>query len=177
MDSWTKEQFVAEAIRRRDKAAALMTFPQLLELGVYPDGSGRMGQHLEWATKYMTELQEKIFRSRDFIRKHLATLAGLNWSFYQWNDADIEVRSGAAFGVYVPAEAIARLWPGSAWKRKRDEHPYQGYEQFDWIATIDGCVVRIDCAEKIQLEPVRVPDDGAVLTFGTSESVESEVRP
>lgn len=124
---------------------------------IYHDGSGKASDQLEWNMQLILERERATQTIRDFIRKHLDTLAGLRWQvdLYELGKPEIEVDCWCYRGERTSAEKVALLWPDADWKRVEPSLSIDKETQRDWCAEIDGVLIRIRKAEVFQkVKPV-----------------------
>lgn len=138
---------------------------------IHPDGSALARDEMRRNMTWIAEEEEGFRTLRAFIQKHGARLEGIAWSVSNWlsEGGPAITFSGPGFcalrGQSAKPADIAALWPVE-WRRKTPRFKDDGYEQYDWIASLDGVTLRLPVAENTRIVPQIAGLDGTRVKIG-----------
>jgi|GEM_PF-6953195 len=160
-------KYVVDELRKRQDCVLPSTFDLkailVNPMNVYSDGSGEARSYISTAMDRIARQEEAARIARAFIQKWEHTLAGMSWDVWGYLEAEIKIHAHSYRGEYMKdATVVASQFPVK-WKREKEKYPREHLLRYDWVAEIDGVILRIGEAEAIRMVPQDDGRDGTVV--------------
>jgi hypothetical protein len=155
-----------ELTEKAEKPPKPLQPDELKEMATFSDGSGKHWQNMAWAGDALRKHERGIELLRAFIAKYEVLLAGASWSVEISPEPEINLGGSYRYyrGQQVDVKFLARLFPTADWRRVKRKYASTLEDDGirDWVALVDGVLLRIERAENYAAPKPTFPKEGRV---------------